>query len=83
MQCRVPACAGGTKARVVRAHKDLISRLPSESAEAALRRIERQPGGWLLLETDAGQSLMAEAHRMAAESRRHTARMSRREADRA
>ena len=35
------------------------------------------------LETDAGQSLMAEAHRMAAESRRYTARMSRREADRA
>lgn len=63
----------------MRAHKPLIVRLPSESADAALRRLERQPDYLSLIETDAGQDLLSEASRMAAESRRYTARMSRRE----
>ena len=63
----------------MRAHKPLIVRLPSESADAALKRLDRMPDGWRLLESDEGQSLLSEARRMAAESRRYTARMSRRE----
>ena len=53
-----------------------VVRLPSESADAALRRLERRPDGWRMLETDQGQLLLREAARMAAESRRKTPRVS-------
>ena len=47
-----------------------VVRLPSESADEAIKRLERKPDGWRLLETDAGQALLREAARMAAEARR-------------
>ena len=53
-----------------------VVRLPSESADAALKRLERLPDGWRLLESDPGQVLLREAARMAAESRRKTPRVS-------
>ena len=56
-----------------------IQRSPHDRADDVLRRIERMPDGHLLLESDLGQALLAEAARMADEARRATARMSRRQ----
>jgi hypothetical protein len=48
-----------------------VLRLPSESADAALRRLERRPDfATRLVSTDEVQSLLREASRMAAEARR-------------
>ena len=51
-----------------------MTRLPGETADAALRRLERDPDYVRLLETDAGQALLREAQRDAAAARRDTRR---------
>jgi hypothetical protein len=49
-------------------------RRPGESAAEALRRLERAPDYLVVIETDAGQALLREAHRAASEARRYTAK---------
>ena len=48
--------------------------LPGEEPEAALRRLERRLDYVALLETEAGQALLREAARRAAQARREAVR---------